>query len=147
MKARREELLERLESSLDYWQDLVGLEVLGDVSRLMEAGRMTQADLARRLGSSQPYVSKVLNGNANFTLQTLIKLALALKAVLHVRMALPDEIVQVKALEDVIRALEPKPHETVILAEKFVADLGEEREAAQLLKTSGRLLGACVAEA
>jgi transcriptional regulator with XRE-family HTH domain len=38
---------------------------------------VSRAELARRLGTSQAYVTKVLRGNVNFTLAALVKLARA----------------------------------------------------------------------
>ena len=102
----RKELLRDLRDSLEYWKEVIGLEVLGDVQRLMEDAAINQAELADRLGSSEAYVSKILNANTNFTLQTLIKLARALESVLHVRIARPDEVVRVSPVGDVVRNLD-----------------------------------------
>lgn len=45
---------------------------------------MSRAELARRLGTSQAYVTKILRGSVNFTLETMILLARALNADLTV---------------------------------------------------------------
>ncbi len=45
--------------------------------RMKELG-MTQRELARKLNVTDAYVSKLLSGNANMSLKTLVKLALAL---------------------------------------------------------------------
>jgi transcriptional regulator with XRE-family HTH domain len=50
----------------------------------MEAQGISRAEFARRLGTSQAYVTRVLGGNANFTLKTMSKLALALDLELEV---------------------------------------------------------------
>jgi transcriptional regulator with XRE-family HTH domain len=50
------------------------------LSRRMEEHGVSRTELARRLGTSQAYVTKVLRGNVNFTLATLVKLALAVGA-------------------------------------------------------------------
>lgn len=44
----------------------------------MQEQGITRAELARRLGTSQAYITRVLSGNANFTLKTISKLAMAL---------------------------------------------------------------------
>jgi transcriptional regulator with XRE-family HTH domain len=54
--------------------------------RRMELQGLSRAQLARRLGTSQAYVTKVLRGNVNFTLATLVKLGQATGA--HVRLDL-----------------------------------------------------------
>ncbi len=50
----------------------------------MDRQGISRAELARRLGTSQAYVTRVLRGNANFTLKTMSKLALALEMELEV---------------------------------------------------------------
>lgn len=56
--------------------------------RRMEEQGMSRAELARRLGTSQAYVTKVLRGNVNFTLATLVRLGQATGA--EVRLDLCD---------------------------------------------------------
>jgi predicted transcriptional regulator len=46
--------------------------------RMKELG-LSQRELARRIGRSQPYVCKLLNDGSNMTLLTLVKLAQALE--------------------------------------------------------------------
>jgi transcriptional regulator with XRE-family HTH domain len=53
----------------------------------MEKLDITRAELARRLNTSPAYVTKVLGGNANFTLASMVKLAMALRGTLHVHIA------------------------------------------------------------
>ena len=43
--------------------------------------------MARRLGTSPAYVTKVLRGNANFTLATIVKLARALESEVRFRLS------------------------------------------------------------
>lgn len=40
----------------------------------MDSLKMKQGDLARAMGVSQQYVSKILKGNQNLTLETMIKI-------------------------------------------------------------------------
>jgi transcriptional regulator with XRE-family HTH domain len=46
--------------------------------RMKELG-MSQRDLAKAIGKSQPYISRILNHGTNMTLETLALLAVALK--------------------------------------------------------------------
>ncbi|HOC91579.1 MAG TPA: helix-turn-helix transcriptional regulator [bacterium] len=46
--------------------------------RMKELG-LTQESLAKKLGFTQPYISKLLNHGANMTIQTLAKIAVALE--------------------------------------------------------------------
>jgi plasmid maintenance system antidote protein VapI len=75
------------ESSADYWMGVPIAELTEDICRLMEEKQISRADLARRLGTSRAYVTKLLDGNANFTLATMVKLAMALDGALHLHIA------------------------------------------------------------
>lgn len=75
------------ESSVDYWVDGPITEFAEDIWRLMEEQKVSRAELARRLGTSRAYVTKLLGGNANFTLQTMTKVAMALGATVHIHVA------------------------------------------------------------
>jgi len=77
----------RAEGSVDYWVTDSITEFAEDIWRLMEEQKVSRAELARRLGTSRAYVTKLLGGNANFTLQTMTKVAMALGAVVHVHVA------------------------------------------------------------
>lgn len=56
-----------------------------EVEGRMEKLGVTQAELARRLGTSRAYVTKMLRGNANFTIESMVKIAHALEARVHIR--------------------------------------------------------------
>jgi DNA-binding phage protein len=77
----------RAEASVDYWVTDSITEFAEDIWRLMEEQKVSRAELARRLGTSRAYVTKLLGGNANFTLNTMTKVAMALGAVVHVHVA------------------------------------------------------------
>ena len=84
---RYREFLEEARKSVDYWVDGPITEFTEDIWRLMEEQKVSRAELARRLGTSRAYVTKLLGGNANFTLQTMTKVAMALGATVHVHVA------------------------------------------------------------
>lgn len=48
---------------------------------------MTRAALAKEIGASPAYISRVMRGDVNFTLETMTKLALATGGKLHVSIA------------------------------------------------------------
>jgi len=79
--------LEEAQKSVDYWVDGPIVEFSEDIWRLMEEQKVSRAELARRLGTSRAYITKLLGGNANFTLQTMTKVAMALGATIHVHVA------------------------------------------------------------
>ncbi len=71
-------MFEEAEQSVDYWAEGSIVEFTEALWARMEEEKVSRAELARRLGTSKAYVTKVLGGNANFTLYSLAKLALAL---------------------------------------------------------------------
>jgi len=70
-------MFEEAEQSVDYWAEGSIVEFTEALWARMEEEKVSRAELARRLGTSKAYVTKVLGGNANFTLYSLAKLALA----------------------------------------------------------------------
>lgn len=69
-------LFEQAEQSPEYWRQMATLDFAEDLSRLMEEAGMTRAELARRMGTSQAYITQVLRADANFTLETMTRLAM-----------------------------------------------------------------------
>ncbi len=84
---RYRQLIEKAETSLDYWREATLTEFIDDVCRRMEEKNISRAELSRRLDTSRAYITKLLGGNANYTLSTMVKLALALEGALHVHIA------------------------------------------------------------
>ncbi len=80
-------MIERVESSVEYKVDAAALEFVDELVRCMREAGVNQAEVARRLDTSEPYVSKVLRGDANFTLATMVKLAAAVGHDVHVQLA------------------------------------------------------------
>ena len=70
--------LKRAKTRPDYYQETILLEVARRISDAMEEQDVSRADLARKLGVSPAYITKVLRGNENFSLQTLAGIAFAL---------------------------------------------------------------------
>lgn len=62
---------------LDFTEDLV--------SR-MEAAGVSKSELAARLGTSPAYVTKILRGQSNFTLESMVKVAGAVGADLRIHL-------------------------------------------------------------
>ena len=77
--------LELAERDPAYWKDTAITDFTGDLHARMKKFNVTQSELARRLGTSRPYVTKLLSGS-NFTLHTMVKLAMALDAVVRIRL-------------------------------------------------------------
>ena len=62
-----------------------------DLIHRMDAMGMTRAQLARAIDKSPAYVSKILNGDTNFTLETMAALAEAVDGTMHVRLCGNDD--------------------------------------------------------
>lgn len=71
-------LLTELEGDLDYIADGMAFDYVNDIRRVMKEQKITQSELAKRIGKSRAYVSKVLNYNPNMTIRSLAMIALAL---------------------------------------------------------------------
>lgn len=84
---RWDQMFKDAEETVDYWLEGAILEFTMDLGRLMEEQDVSRAELARRLGTSRAYVTKLLGGNANFTLETMTKVAMALGSAVHVHVA------------------------------------------------------------
>lgn len=69
-----------------YEEELEKLRIVDALIRLRERRGLTQAELAHRIGVSQPFIAKLESGEThNFSLETLVKLAVALDSELEVR--------------------------------------------------------------
>jgi DNA-binding Xre family transcriptional regulator len=84
---RYQRFFERAEASPFYWHEFAVTQFTEDLWRLMEEKKVSRAELARRIGSSRAYITKLLGGNANFTLMTMVKLALALDGAVFIHIA------------------------------------------------------------
>ena len=62
----------------EYWSYLMTLELIDALVAEMDAKGVSGAELARRMGTSRAWVSRVLAGECNLTAATMSKLAFAL---------------------------------------------------------------------
>jgi len=74
-----------------YWVETAILEFISDIHAEMKRQKKTKSDLAAIIGTSPAYITKVFGGNANFTIETMVKLSRALGCRLHVK-AVPDNL-------------------------------------------------------
>jgi transcriptional regulator with XRE-family HTH domain len=63
----------------DYIAELLVLGLNAQVVSRMEAMGVRRSDLARRMGVSKAYITRILKGNPNLTLRTVAALSLALE--------------------------------------------------------------------
>jgi transcriptional regulator with XRE-family HTH domain len=61
-----------------YWIEAAKIDFTEEVCKCMEEQRVSRKELAKRLNSSPAYITKILRGNANFTLESMVKISRAL---------------------------------------------------------------------
>lgn len=74
-----------------YWAEGAWLRFTEELLALMTAQKITRADLARRVGVSPAYITKVFRGTVNLTLETMSRLALAVGASVRLHVAPIDQ--------------------------------------------------------
>jgi transcriptional regulator with XRE-family HTH domain len=78
-------LVSRVKKSVDYSAQAAMRDFVRDLIHRMDRQGMTQSKLAEVIDASPAYVSKVMRGEANFTLETMTKLAMATDGRLRVQ--------------------------------------------------------------
>ena len=96
MKKKYKDFLRKAKDSPDYWANLFTLELTEDILKVMKNKKISQKKLSGLLGTSEAYVSKVLNGDENLSIKSITKLSLALGCVPHIHIAAKDTIVEWK---------------------------------------------------
>jgi transcriptional regulator with XRE-family HTH domain len=88
METAMSEKLRRLRKGTpDDWPSLALLEFTMALSKTMAANNMKQKDLAKALDVSPPYISSVMSGNENLTVEQMSRLAEAAGGSLHLTIA------------------------------------------------------------
>ena len=67
-KKSLKELFNQAKERDTYWTTSIILDFTEGLHKIMEANGITRSDLARRLRVSPAYITKVLRGNINFTI-------------------------------------------------------------------------------
>jgi transcriptional regulator with XRE-family HTH domain len=77
MSKRLRAMLDQARTTDSYWVEHAKLAFGIALDRQRRRADLSGKDIAQRIGSSQPYVSKVFRGDSNFTIETMVKLARA----------------------------------------------------------------------
>ena len=93
-EARYNDFIRASKESVEYWTETAITDFTEELCRRMDEQGVSRTELARRIDSSQAYVTKLLRGNVNFTLSTMTKLARALDTVVRVHLAPEGAIVK-----------------------------------------------------
>jgi len=87
MKLTLKQRMKNIRQSHDYRLEKAKLEFIQGVTRIMQQKEITNAELARRLETSPAYITKVMRGDTNFTLDSLVKITYALDSKVHIHVA------------------------------------------------------------
>lgn len=74
------ELFQQAEQRLEYWVEGSKNEFTEKTVRRMQELNVSRTELADRLGKKQSHITKLLSGNNNFTIETMVQIAEALKS-------------------------------------------------------------------
>jgi transcriptional regulator with XRE-family HTH domain len=80
------ELFKQAEGHEDYWVAGAILGLSEAVAAKLGRSGISRTELAKRLGTTPAYVTKILRGSTNFTLATMVRLARALGVELSVKL-------------------------------------------------------------
>jgi transcriptional regulator with XRE-family HTH domain len=84
----------RLEADPLFLVEYMKATITSDIFTVMEEESISKTELANRLGKSRQYVSRILNETANYTLDSIAKIAAALKRDVALRLlSYEDEMV------------------------------------------------------
>jgi transcriptional regulator with XRE-family HTH domain len=86
--------LKDLIKTREYWLGKIQNELYALLDDYMEEKGINQSQLAEELGFSKGYLSRVLNGNFNHSLEKLIELTLAVGKVPNIHFQKPEEYLE-----------------------------------------------------
>lgn len=103
----------------EYWMEEIRLDFIEELESLLKKKKISQTALARKMGKSDAYVSKIMNSNiSNFTLKTMVQIVLAAGGRLSLaiedaeasaRYDLPSVRIQTAPLEEMSRSASARP--------------------------------------
>lgn len=88
------ELQRERKSGLGYWVESAKQDFMIEINEKMKSQGISKAQLAESISCSQAYISKVMKGDANFTIETMVKIAKALNSKLCIQLAQSHEDIQ-----------------------------------------------------
>ena len=83
-------LMARLAATPEGQAEHVAVTFLAQVNARMQAQGMLNAELARRMGTSPAYITRLFRGSANLSVQTMTKLAHAVNSTLTLELVAND---------------------------------------------------------
>lgn len=86
--------LNDIENSDTYHQEAAKNDFALSVYKKMRSLKLNQKELAQRLGTSNARVSKILRGDTNMTIESMVSVARSLNCQLHLHLAPSDKAVE-----------------------------------------------------
>ena len=80
-------LYAKLESTPAYQAEKLAVAFLAELNAFMQTHDVSNAELARRVGVSPAYITKLFRGSSNLTIETLTKFADAVGCKVHLHLA------------------------------------------------------------
>ena len=90
MKNKLQDILRKARQGQSYKREKIVLALTEEMITLMHQQGINKSALAERLGTSKPYITKIMSGSANFTLDSMIQIADALGSELSIHLTGKD---------------------------------------------------------
>lgn len=118
-------LYRSLDKGVDYLSEDLKIEFAVNIERMMSRININKSELANRIHSSPAYITKVLRGDANPTIETMVKLTNAVEGALHIHIAPKSAKVRWFNLFDKVEYVESQKQEYKQSSSRIVSDVGE----------------------
>ncbi len=79
LKKQFESLVEQFKDDIEYISEGIIIDVTEQIHKQMKEKNITRSQLAQKLGCSNAYITKLLNGGENLTLKKIVQIAHALE--------------------------------------------------------------------
>ncbi len=74
-----------LSETPEFHAEELKLDFANSIEKMMTRRDVNKAELARRISSSPAYISKLLSGDANVTIETMAKLTESIDCIVHIK--------------------------------------------------------------
>lgn len=87
-------LKSKSKESLEFWFESAKQDFMISVHSIMTKEKISKSELSENIGCSAAYITKILKGDANFTIETMVKISKALNTKLCIHLSDPHESIQ-----------------------------------------------------
>jgi transcriptional regulator with XRE-family HTH domain len=107
------------------------LRIAIDIEAMMKKKNINNTQLAKLLDCSKPYITKVLKGDANLTINTLAKLSIALDCELTTRLEARGTAKQVKQLAEIFEEMSQLKSQVSLINSQWNSLMGATKQRAE----------------